>query len=233
MNLNNFAEIANTIENRLVLKDGFEFIVSQQLGTNITIKHYTTHKVNSVSIGFTHYNKYQLNTIAAGIAFTDLNKVLSKVYFGFNIDSVNIKNSISIKTEGYDSGKNVYPFIPLELNSVDQIFKACELIKVFLNEDAYPFFNRWEKLSDLIPLLEKLNQRDISEIFGGSGVPEKALIWYLYDHPEKEIYLDGWINKYKNKAEENPDEDAYKEHLERLLNVKQASLNITLPKRNL
>ena len=226
MKLNDFSEIANAIKNELTLRGGFKFSFSQKFGAAIRLEQNMEHKLNVVSIGFTKYHNYQLDTIAAGIAFTDLNKALAKVFPEFAIDSVNIKNSISTITEGPDSGENIYPFIPHELDDEDQIFKICELIETFLKEDAYPFFDNWQKLRDLLPLIEKLNPKDISEIFGGSGVPEKALIWYLCDHPEKENFINSWIDKYESKVQENPDEDAYKEHLERLLSVKQAAISI-------
>ena len=226
MKLNDFSEIANAIKNELTLRGGFKFSFSQKFGTTIRLEQNMEHKLNVVSIGFTKYNNYQLDTIAASIAFTDLNKALAKVFPEFTIDSVNIKNSISTRTEGRDSGENICPFIPHELNDEDQILKVCELIETFLKEDAYPFFDNWQTLRDLLPLIDKLNQKDISEIFGGSGVPEKALTWYLCDHPEKENFINSWIDKYESKVQKNPDEGAYKEHLERLLSVKQAAISI-------
>lgn len=226
MDLNDFSQIANTIESSLNLSDDFNLSFTQKFGAGVKITQNKGHKVNIVSIGFTKYNHYQFETIAAGIAFVDLNKLLAKIFSDVPSDSVNIKNSISIKTDGIGSGENVYPLLPVEINNVDQLRKVSDLISTFLEEDAYPFFDQWKTLKDLIPILEKLNPREISEILGGSGVPEKALIWYLCDHPEKDDYLKTWINKYETKSMENPDEDAYKEHLDVLLNIKQVSKSI-------
>ncbi len=226
MDLNDFGQIANTIESRLSLGDDFSFSFSQKFGAGIKITQKKVHKVNILSIGFTKYNYYKFETIAAGIAFIDLNKLLAKIFPDIPSDSVNIKNSISERVNGISSGENVYPFLPLEINSEEQVNKVSDLVNTFINEDAYPFFDQWKTLHDLIPVLEKLNPREISEILGGNGVPEKALIWYLSDHPEKEGYLMNWINKYETKSMENPDEDAYKEHLDILLKIKQVSKSI-------
>ena len=139
-----------------------------------------------------------------------------------NEENINIKNTISQISEGKESAINIYEKLPANIGSSEDLERSINLIQAFIDEIAISFYQKWTTLSDLIPLIENLNLKNLSQVFGGNGIVEKTIIMHLYNHTNTKSFIENLIQKYTNKSEEYPDEDAYQNMTKSLLNLKQA-----------
>lgn len=188
----------------------FDFTYSLALtgGFNIVLSQRNSSKLNSIVIGLTKYNHFNFDTISANIAFFELNKVLSSLFTEVSMESINIKNG-HVGLNNLEKFTDTNSLLPIEINDQESLTEICSLIKEFIKNEAIPFFNKWNSLKDLIPLLETSDIRELGKIFGGNGLIEKITILHLCDHPESFDFYTQTLDKYEQKARKFPDEDAY------------------------
>ena len=167
-------------------------------------------KVDLISLVLNNDQNPSLN-IGAGIALKNLNAIRSDIFQtqqnGINIWSTNYFKQIGQFIDHLNSSS-------LKKSDDGSLDNFLIVFDNYLMQQALPFFNHINNEKDLIPLIENISIRKLGQLFTGSGILDKAIIYKLSNHPDAFTFIDNLETKYKTKMIENPTESAYKEHLE-------------------
>ena len=167
-------------------------------------------KVDLISLVLNNDQNPSLN-IGAGIALKNLNAIRSDIFQtqqnGINIWSTNYFKQIGQFIDHLNSSS-------LKKSDDGSLDNFLIVFDNYLMQQALPFFNHINNEKDLIPLIENISIRELGQLFTGSGILDKAIIYKLSNHPDALTFIDNLETMYKTKMIENPLESAYKEQLE-------------------
>lgn len=221
----NLETISNTIQSKIQLTSKFDCITDNKNNV-IKLSINTNQKVDWLIFGFSYYNNFKMDSIVSGISFKVLNRALSHVISNISEENINIKNTISQINEGNNEFDSIHNNLPIDLKSNDDLNRAIELAQEFVDKISLPFYQKWSEPSDLLPLIENINLRDLSKVYGGNGIFEKTVTLYLYEKEKAYKFLNELLQKYQNRLEDNPDEEAYQNMIDSLEGLQSSLKNI-------
>ena len=109
--------------------------------------------------------------------------------------------------------------LPISLVDEEDVDKACELIKLYITQNAIPFFNYWQDIRDFLPFLETDDNGVIANIFSGDGFSKKVIIWKLCSHPNYELLTNGMLKMFAQEIEDSPNDKLLKKDYKKYLNL--------------
>lgn len=155
--------------------------------------------------GIANYgDRHVLNSFNAGIYYHEVDQILTPILVRNNLFGKSILRagipSVNVQVMFEDYGV-VYPeeLTTLEGLVVDSEPTAnvlVEGIKIFYRQIASPFFEKFSKLCDVLPLMETKNSREISDRFGIEGKFRKAVVYKLCGHADYEQYMSALEKEY-------------------------------------
>lgn len=103
--------------------------------------------------------------------------------------------------------------LPISLATEEGVSQACELIKIYYEQVAVPFFNYFKDVRALLPFIEKSGVEYLRDIFTSSGIEKKAIIWKLFKHPNYSEYIEDVVKIYQDAIQKMPHIGSFKESL--------------------
>jgi hypothetical protein len=162
--------------------------------------------------------KQGLTGIGCGISIKCLEEIIHPLFKEsphYNIgDTIGLREYSLIFNKNI--GEGVYEYLPISLDTEENVEMACSLIYKFINQDAEPFFNYWKDIRDFLPFLETDDSMQIHSYFSGYGMEKKIVIWYLCNHPNFTKFIKDLIDSYIQYLNENPSDPWSKKDFKRL-----------------
>lgn len=129
-------------------------------------------------------------------------------------------------------GRNKYSYgadLNIQIRTHEDIEKFIGQLTIFYNNAAAPFFSDWSSLMDFKDLLEDINPRETTQIFGTGGIFKKAVIYKMVNHKNYNEYIDRIIQNLLAAKESNPEEVQYQRFYSAALLTKERLAARDLP----
>lgn len=137
--------------------------------------------------------------LSANISFINVESIIHSTFE----KNPHYNNGVTLNTRNHGLifnktiGEGVYDQLPISLDTVVDLKRACELIQKFINQDAFPFFNYWQDIRDFLPFIETEDNSQVDDIFYGYGFYKKVVIWKLCSHRNFELLTKNMLNIFE------------------------------------
>ena len=114
----------------------------------------------------------------------------------------------------YPARTRILEQLPIMLENPKNLEKAGDLIKTFIYEDAFPFFEYWQDIRDFIPFLENDDMIYVAwDVFSGEAMYQKMTVMWLCNHPRYEDFKEASLNSIQSRLEKDPENNNLKKAL--------------------
>ncbi len=202
-------KIINALEE--IVPEGFKILISRGF---VSFDKHESYRVISISLG-----DLSRDSCSYGpqdfISFYEIENILSPKF----LKSKDKNDGVTIRTREYqlmfdiENPDDYFKNFPLELTNDQNIEKFKELVKAYIVQYSYPFFDYWTDWRLFLPFIENATLTGLHDCFAGYAIEKKLIIWKLCSHPKFELYKQERKEAYENYLSQNAnDKDRLKEY---------------------
>ncbi len=153
------------------------------------------------------------------ISFYAIENILSKKRNIYENVTIRTRNHSLIFNLQYENGiSGIHNFFPLELTNDQNIEKFKELVKAYIVQYSYPFFDYWTDWRLFLPFIETDDIGYVANtVFAGYGMKKKMIIWKLCNHPKYDVFVNERLLIYDKFMAESPNDISLKKEYNELL----------------
>lgn len=181
--------------NEIELMKDFNLVISAE--QYLMFKRQDGDRLLECSAGDLVSNK--VNSIGCLVSFLSLEKYFASKIIDSSELGPTITRANHTYLTGHQFGSGIYNQLPVYFESEEEVSVVIELLKKFIIQDAFPFFEYWNDLRVLLPYLE-LDHNDVMGSYRviGNWQFKKAAIWYLTSHPKYQEFVDFHVERYES-----------------------------------
>lgn len=135
----------------------------------------------SFSIYLGDFQDYLVTNLVASIEY----KVVEELYdtkFKLGKGNYTINDQLLWTLFDHEISDQLKKSLPISLSTEEGVTQACELIKMYYEQVAVPFFNYFKDVRALLPFIENADLPNLHKTLLSDGIMKKAILWKLCNH---------------------------------------------------